>query len=283
MGEERINIIEHIRSSYPELTTAEKKVADYILAKTVAVQFMSITQLAEECGVAEATVSRFCRTLDIKGFNAFKLELAKISAAPNARPQQEHPVDSPAGRRQEIKRTAMEAIEQTVQLLTPQSVEQAVDILERAPHVVCLGSGGSMILAQTFAHLFASVSPNFRAVSDSHSQLTALATMKEEDAVVLFSYSGATDEGLHLLELARSRKIPTILVTRFNKSPAAKLADIVLCCGSEEGPLHLGSIPAKIAQMTVMDILFQEYCARNRTECDENIHNVAAALSIRHV
>lgn len=283
MGEERINIIEHIRSSYRELTTAEKKVADYILAKTVAVQFMSITQLAEECGVAEATVSRFCRTLNVKGFNAFKLELAKNSVSASPRPQQEHPVDSPAGRRQEVKRLAEEAVAQTVELLSPESVEQAVALFEKAPHVVCLGSGGSMIIAQTFAHLFAAVSPNFTAVTDSHSQLTTIATLKENDVVVLFSYSGATTIGLQLLELAKSRNIPTVLVTRFNKSPAAKLADVVLCCGSEEGPFQLGSIPAKIAQMTVMDVLFQEYCSRNRAVCDENIHNVAAALSDNHV
>lgn len=283
MGEERINIIEHIRASYRELTTAEKKVADYILAKTVAVQFMSITQLADECGVAEATVSRFCRTLNIKGFNAFKLELAKISAAAAASPTQEHPVNSPAGRRQEVERVAKEAVEQTVQMLTPQSVEQAVTLLEKAPHVVCLGSGGSMLLAQTFAHLFATVSSNFRAVTDSHSQLTALATLRQEDVVVLFSYSGATIEGLKLLELARSRNIPTILVTRFYKSPAAKLADVVLCCGSEESPFQLGSIPAKIAQMTVMDVLFQEYCSRNRDVCDEHIRSVASALSDSHI
>ena len=79
MNRQSINILEQIHASYYQLTAAERKLADYVLAQRNQVQFMSITQLAEECGVAEATVSRFCRNLKLKGFNAFKLKQNDIS------------------------------------------------------------------------------------------------------------------------------------------------------------------------------------------------------------
>ena len=121
-----------------------------------------------------------------------------------------------------------------------------------------------MIMASAFANMFAMADPKFYAVSDSHTQLSAAATMGQEDMIVLFSYSGATTAGVQVLELAKSRGIATVLVTRYPKSPAAKLADVVLRCGSNEGPFQFGSVPAKIAQLVVMDVLFQEYCHRNR-------------------
>ena len=62
MNEHNINILERLHASYYQLSAAERKVADFVLGQHTQVQFMSITQLAEECGVAEATVSRFCRT-----------------------------------------------------------------------------------------------------------------------------------------------------------------------------------------------------------------------------
>ena len=114
-------------------------------------------------------------------------------------------------------------------------------------------------------------------------QISAVATMGKEDIIVLFSYSGATNTGLQILELAKQRGIRSVLITRFNKSPAASLADVVLRCGSNEGPFQFGSIPAKVAQLMVMDVLFQEYCHRNRESCEENIENIAAALSDLHV
>ena len=72
MEEQNLDILERIHASYYQLTAAERKVADYVLAQHPQVQFMSITQLADECGTADASISRFCRSLKLKGFNAFK-------------------------------------------------------------------------------------------------------------------------------------------------------------------------------------------------------------------
>jgi len=276
------NILERIHASYYTLTAAERKVADYVLAQHAQVQFMSITQLADECGTAEATISRFCRSLKLKGFNAFKIELARHSVGSAARSPQT-PADSQSGRISEVGRLAIEAVNQTLELAEPKKLLEAVELLEMAGFVMCIGAGGSMILASECAHLFSTVCSKFHAVSDSHSQMSAAATMGLDGVIVLFSYSGATTSGIQVLELARARGIKTILITRFNKSPAAKLADVVLRCGSNEGPFQFGSVPAKVAQLIVVDLLFQEYCHRNRESCQESIQQIASALSGKHI
>lgn len=285
MIEQYINILERIHASYYQLSAAERKVADYVLSQHSQVQFMSITQLADECGVAEATVSRFCRSLGLKGFNAFKLEMARhvaTSAAGHIAPRR---IDAGSleGRCLEAARLAQEAIQQTIELVQPQNIEKAVALFEQANKVICIGSGGSMVMAQECAHLFSTVTHKFFAVTDSHMQISTVATMDRSDVVILFSYSGATHNGISALELAKVRGIPAILVTRYPKSPAAQLADVVLHCGSNETPFQFGSVPAKVAQLVLQDILFQEYMHRNRESCDENLQRIAAALSEKHV
>lgn len=282
MDEQNLGILERIHASYYHLTAAERKVADYVISNHDQVQFMSITQLAEECGTAEATISRFCRSLKLKGFNAFKIELAKHSVSAGKTHTEKDP-STPQGRWEEAAAMTIDAIHQTLTLMEPKQVAKAVALFEKAPRVLCFGSGGSMIMASECAHLFSTVTGKFYAISDSHSQMSAVATMSPGEAIVLFSYSGATTSGIQVLELAKSRGISTVLVTRFHKSPAAKLADVVLCCGSNEGPFQFGSVPAKVAQLTVMDILFQEYCCRNKEQSEENIERIAAALSGMHV
>ena len=282
MDEQNIDILERIHASYYQLTATEKRVADYVLAQPEQVKFMSITQLADECGTADATISRFCRSLKLKGFNAFKIELARHATAAAA-PAENHDTDTLIGRAREAGKQSVAAINQTLDLVEPRQVERAVEMIEKAPRVVCFGSGGSMLLANIFANLFSVVTCKFQAVYDSHMQISTVATMGKEDIIILFSYSGATNTGLQLLQLAKERGIRTILITRFNKSPAASLADVVLRCGSNEGPFQFGSVPAKVAQLIVMDVVFQEYCHRNRAICEENIENIAAALSDMHV
>ena len=282
MGEQNIDILERIHASYYQLTATERRVADYVLAQPEQVKFMSITQLADECGTADATISRFCRSLKLKGFNAFKIELARHAASAALSPER-HDTDTLLGRSRMVGHLAADAIQQTMDLVEPDKLLRAVEMIEQANRVICIGSGGSMILATTFAHLFSGVTGKFQAVSDSHMQMSAVATMEKEDIIVLFSYSGATNAGLQILELARQRGIRTILVTRFSKSPAATLVDVVLRCGSNEGPFQSGSVPAKVAQMMVMDMLYQEYCYRNREKCEEHIQNIASALSGLHI
>ena len=283
MDDHNMNILDRIHASYYQLTAAERKVADYVLQQYEQVQFMSITQLADECGIAEATVSRFCRSLKLKGFNAFKIELARHSASPDPYGRSGKPDDSVAGRGREVGRLAVDAVNQTIELAESDRLLRAVELFEKAAHVMCIGSGGSMIMASTFANMFSMADPKFYAVADAHSQISAAATMGKQDIIVLFSYSGSTTGGVQVLELAKSRGISTVLITRYPKSPAAKLADVVLRCGSNEGPFQSGSVPAKIAQLVVMDLLFQEYCHRNRSACQENIQRIADALSDMHL
>jgi len=286
MEEQNMNILERIHASYYQLTATERKVADYVLAHIGQVQFMSITQLADECGTADASISRFCRSLKLKGFNAFKLELAQYAAAAQLSEFGDGRMADTAtleGRCRETGRLAQEAVSQTIDLIKPEDIRKTVLLFEKANRVLCMGSGGSMLMAQEFAHLFSTVTGKFLAVGDSHIQVSAAAIMDPNDVIVLFSYSGATTGGLQVLELAKQRGIPTVLVTRFPKSPAASLAEVVLRCGSNESPVQIGSVSAKVAQLVVMDLLYQEYYHRNQEECDRNRKAIADALTGMHV
>ena len=281
--EENIDILERIHNAYYQLTTAERKVADFVLANHSQVQFMSITQLADECGTAEATISRFCRSLKLKGFNAFKIELAQHGQIQSPPTITEPGADTLMSRSMEVCRMATDSVMQTIELMEPEKVEQAVTLLEQAPHVWCMGSGGSMIMANECAHIFSTVSGKFFPVSDSHLQMSTISIATPKDVLILFSYSGATTNGIQVLELAKKRNIPTILVTRYSKSPAAKLATVTLRCGSNESPFQFGSIAARIAQLIVVDVLFQEFCHRNQEHCERNIQRIADALSNLHL
>ena len=286
MEQQEQSILERIRASYYQLTATERKVADYVLAHSTQVQFMSITQLADECGTADASISRFCKTLKLKGFNAFKLELAQHTATSQASEfgnGRSSDKGTPEGRFQEIGRLSQEAISQTIELADPAIIRQAVTLLEQANRVYCMGSGGSMIMAMECAHLFSTISNKFQAVSDSHLQISAAGIMDPRDVIIFFSYSGATTGGLQILELAKNRGIHTVLVTRFPKSPAASLAECILRCGSNESPMQIGSASAKVAQLIVMDLLYQEYFHRNREVCERNLNRIASSLSGLHV
>ncbi|MCD8010112.1 MAG: MurR/RpiR family transcriptional regulator [Lachnospiraceae bacterium] len=289
------NIIVKLNNSYYHLTASEKKVADYVLGHKRQVQFMSISELADECGVAEATISRFCRRQKLHGYNAFKLALAKETAREEAgvaataeseatavlSAEEEEDAVIEMSRRQYAEYKA--ALSQTMAQIRPERIREAVDLLTAADKVFCMGQGGSMIMAQEAAHLLSTVSPRFFPVPDSHLQASAAALLTPRDVLFFFSYSGSTKDIVDIMALARERGAKSILITRFAKSPGAACADVVLQCGSNEGPLQLGTVAARMAQLFLVDILYQELCLRNPEEARVSREQIAGALADKHL
>lgn len=279
------NVFDTISQSYYELTAAERKTADYVLKNRDRSQYLSIGELAEESGVAEATVSRFCRRLGYKGYNAFKLAIANAGAPmlDAAGDQSIRDGDDPKELARKLYAVESEAMLQTLSLLRPVELDKAVGILREARKVLCMGQGGSMILASEAAHLFSVYDGKFIPVSDSHMQIIASATLTERDAVLYFSYSGATRDMMETLSVVRERGAKIILITRFPRSPGAAQADVVLQCGSNESPLQHGSVPARIAQLFLLDILFTRVCMSEPDGCQGNRQRIAAALADKHL
>lgn len=281
------SVIDRISEEYYDLTVAEKKTADYILRNPQESQFLSIAELADQSGVAEATVSRFCRRLGYKGYNAFKLAIANATARQRTGQEdlsgQIEESDSMEDMCRKLYSADVAAITETLNLVSAEQIQKAVQILSRAEKVICMGQGGSMIMAQEAAHLFSTVSGKFFAVSDSHLQIIATANMSEQDVLLFFSYSGATRDLMEALAVARERHVRIILITRFARSPGADYADLVLCCGSNESPLQLSSVPAKLAQLFLLDVLFSEYCRQDLASCSMARERVASALAEKHL
>lgn len=282
------DIFVKISNAYYHLTTAEKKVADYVVARQRDTQYMSISELAEACGVAEATISRFAKRLGCKGYNAFKLAVANSIAGRSAGVS--NPLsgevlaeDSVADMCQKLLAAELDAMEQTMALLRPEAVSAAGDLLEKAGKVLCMGQGGSMVMAQEAAHLFSTAFGKYFAVCDSHMQTIAAAQLGPGDVILYISYSGATRDLVDISRLARDRGADVILLTRFPKSPGAAMASVVLQCGANESPLQMGSVAARVAMIFVLDVLFSEVCRRDLEVCRQRRREVADALAEKHL
>ena len=262
------NILESITAQYHSLTRSGKKLADYIFAHTGEAQYFSISTLAENSGVSEASITRFCHGLGLAGYNDFKLALAKTDHVTDMGELSDSPQgiaseDSLNTIFQKIHKASVLSLNETLELLDEDAINKAVDLLVQADRVFCFGNGGSMVMAMEAWARFSTATSRFVHVSDSHMQImnTALATSR--DVLLVFSYSGSTKDMEDTLQIAREHGVSIILVTQYPNSRAAQFTDVVLLCGYNEGPLQSGSIPAKVGQLLLIDCLFYGFCRRN--------------------
>ena len=223
-------------------------------------QYLSISSLARECKVAEATVFRFCRALGFEGYHEMRIALAQANATGAMVNQRDlEPDADTATLCEHASALFMTAINGTQNTLSPEAVDRAVELLHRARQVFCLGQGGSQLVANDICARFAGITNKFRTAGDSHMQIMAASLMTEQDVVLFVSYSGATRDMLETLRTAKAAGAKIILLTHYEDSPGARLADIVLLCGAQENPLDSGSIPIKVAVLYVAEVLLLRY------------------------
>nr|WP_325232997.1 MurR/RpiR family transcriptional regulator [uncultured Oscillibacter sp.] len=277
------DIIALMLQEYERFTRSERKIADYVLEHQEETQYISITDLSGRCGVAVSTVSLFCRKLKLAGFNDFKLELARAAlparAALNEPGSEITAGDSAETIMGKVLSAAQDTLNNAYHMLAEREVTQAADLLCRAGQVVCLGQGNHAAVALAAWAQFSTTSPKFKTIQDSHMQTVVLSTLSEGDAVLYFSYSGATHELLEAVEVIRARGGKLILVTRYPNSPATAYADAVLLCGPNEQPFQFGSTSALMAQLYVVEVLLSEFVRRAPEEAKRNRQSVGKALT----
>ena len=243
-----------------DLTKSGRLVAEYLTHHADEAQYLSISSLAKECNVAEATVFRFCRALGFEGYHEMRIALAQANATGALLNQQElRPDASTASLCEHAHALFLTAINGTQNALSTEAVEKAVALMREANQVFCFGQGGSMLLANDICARFAGLTTKFRTAGDSHFQLLTASLMGPEDVVLFVSYSGATRDMMETLRTAKSAGAKVILLTHYEDSPGAALADVVLLCGAQESPLDSGSIPIKVAVLYVAEVLLLRY------------------------
>ena len=276
------NFWELLQQHQGDLTKSGRTVADYLVQHAAEAQYLSISSLAKECCVAEATVFRFCRALGFEGYHEMRIALAQANATVTMSSQRElQPGASTETLFEHASARLFTAINGTQNALSAEAVDEAARMLREAKQVFCFGQGGSMLLANDICARFASLSTKFRTSGDSHLQLLTASLMNEADVVLFVSYSGATRDMMETLRTAKAAGAKIILLTHYEDSPGASLADVVLRCGAQESPLDSGNIPVKVALLYVAEVLVLRYTMDDPENANAAQDRTSEALAVK--
>lgn len=276
------NLLLDIQLLYNQFTKTEKKIADYVSKNAQQVLFMSITDLADACKVADASVHRFCRTMGVKGYQEFKMKLSLSMAADEAVSKE---ADQPDAKEDSLQYTLdnileshVSALKETYVMLNQEDIEKTVRMMEEAKHIYFFGIGDSLLTAKEARNKLLRIMNKVSCIDDPHMQAMTASMATRDDMIFFISYSGSTKDNVYVAKIAERVGAKIVAITRFVKSPLTNYADTVLLCGSNEGPLEGGSMGAKLSQLFIVDILYHEYYRRNLGLSKENNKKTSKAV-----
>lgn len=250
---------------------AEKQLVMRLLKSPESVLRKSVKELARETYTSPATIVRLCKKLGCKGYKDFQNTLAyEVALFRESREiafQKITRDDTVEDIIYKVTRKNVESLETTRKLLEPKTIIQCVKLLETSRSVSLYGLSTSLLVARDLYLKLLRADVICNICDDWHAQLLAAMNLRSDDAAVVISYSGLTEEMLACAKAARDNGAKVIAITRAVESKLAGLADFVLPVAATELIHRSGAMSSRISQLNVVDILFTAYVNRNYEFC----------------
>ena len=268
-----------LRGVYPSLKTALQKVANLIMRQPEMAIYASVNEVAAAAQVSEATVMRFCRTLGFKGFQDFKIALARELVAPSQRMSEEAGAedDPPALVRRTFKAN-IAALEETLEVLDLRRLQQAVQYLLNCRRLAIIGVSGSGPVVRYADLRFNALGLTVHGFTEMYQILTAAALLTAEDALLAISHFGNTQEILDAAGVAKENGARVIAITSNSIAPLTRIADPVMITAAREMTLPRDGLASFLCQVSVIDGLFALLQQARPQESRDNLAKIEKAL-----
>jgi DNA-binding MurR/RpiR family transcriptional regulator len=267
-----------LRGLYPSLKTALRKVADVILRQPEMAIYASVNEVAAAAAVSEATVMRFCRILGFKGFQDFKIALAREMVIPSARHHEVISAEDDATIVRAAFQTNGAALKDTLEILEIEAMHEAAQLLLKARQIMVIGVSGSGPAVTYTGNRLLLLGFKAYVCTDFYLMLMAASLLSREDVVLAISNLGTTREILETVGIAREREARVICITNNSLSPLARTSSPALITASREMTMPEEAVASLVCQISILDALFALIAQAQGTQSRKTLDGMEKAM-----
>ncbi len=280
-----MDIIKQIAKEEFRESKSDKILIEYINNNASECIYKSITEIAEEVSLGEATITRFSKKLGFSGFPEFKVTLAKKLSREsgknviNAVVKLDEPVKETANK---LFESHVKVIEETLSNLDYAEVIRAREMFLNAKKIYFFGIGNSGIVSMEANYKFMRIGMNTVSISDSHTMRMLSAIVGRGDLIFAISHSGETKEIIESVKLAKKNKANIISLTESRENTLKDISDINISYVSMETIFETGSILSKLVQVFLIELIYAEVIKESYEESiDKKMRTTTALEEIR--
>lgn len=228
-------VLTRIRRERANFSAAQSLVASYVLDNYFNIPFMSITSLANNIGVSENSVIKFCNQIGYDKFTEFKKALsncARDELVMSNRLSQNLSDDVSNSIMARSLQDDVSAIESTLlDSANMNAIDQLIPMIDSAQRLYITGGRSSAILAQLFVTMLRCLGVKVYYLDTSSSDaVDCINIVEKEDLVIAISMPRYTRHVIRSLQILHDAGVPIVVITDTGLSPALSLADLSLYC-----------------------------------------------------
>lgn len=281
-GESVRNILATTRFLLPSLTSAEKRVAEFLLASPQEVTHLSLQKLSKRCECGEATVVRFCKSVGVSGYAELKQLLKRQLNQPPAndgivRTSQAHGMG-------EIVESVFELnilnLRKTLEVASIEEYESACKAIATSKKICFFAIGDALFPCSYMCLRFRRIGYDCYADSDADVQIINAYNMGPGDVAIAISHSGRTKQVVEALRIAKEQGATTICITKAGKSELTKYSDIVLYNVTTDSTVDKEIIARRVAEQAMLDAIYVGVMQKMEADSYERLKEMSENLKV---
>lgn len=274
--QELLNFIRREQEKFP---AAQRLVAAYVLENYTRIPFLSITLLAQNIGVSDNTIVKFCNNLGYSKFTEFKKVFSEYAHSELVIYNKLSESDSPAVGNDHFVQGMGEdvaAIQATLNdPLNQENLPKLLSMIDKAKHIYITGGRGSAMLAGLFANMLRYLNLKVYEVNFGIGDyLDRLSMIEKGDLVIAISLPRYTAQVVEALKDLHDREIPIALITDTGLSPAEPYADLAFHCTVSSGYYF----PCFAGCLSLISVICRAAGASRKQEAVEHIRQLESYL-----
>ncbi|CAI1856644.1 MurR/RpiR family transcriptional regulator [Serratia proteamaculans] len=273
MGVE-IDIISRITERFIELSSAEKRIAQFILDDAEAVTALPIAELARQANVSQASITRFAKALGCRDVRDLKVKLAQSLAVGQRFIHEEPDLEGIQG----IYESIINVLNINRRTLDDAALAKAVELLSGARQIVAIGmGGGSTLCAAEIQHRLFRLGLPVTAQSDGLLVRMMAAAVSRQDVIVALSLGGYTQEVVESAAIARQYGAKVVAIAPAG-TPLAAQADVLLALVVQENDYIYKPSSSRYAMLAMVDVLATALAMANKRQSRDRLRRIKLAL-----
>ncbi|MDF2153038.1 MurR/RpiR family transcriptional regulator [Vibrio sp. CAU 1672] len=236
---------ELIAKRYDGLSGRLQQVADFITDQPMLVAVETMATIAKQAGVPLSTLSRFSNAMGFDGFTSMQVLFRNQylnrprdykERVRKAREMEDVPHDSPQAIFQDFGHANIEALEHLQVSVSPQKLERAVALMDKAETIYIQGTRRAYPVAFYLWYALMKSDKSVVLLDDHGGMLSPLTRrMNDKDVLFAITFNPYAEETSELIDQACKKNVPIVCITDNQVTPHGSKMDV--CFEVLEGEL----------------------------------------------
>lgn len=261
-------VLDNLKETYEELSTTEKKIADFILHSPEETINYNVSELANASGTSDATIIRFCKHIGYSGYYQLRIMLSREVG------RIEHVQETKTDGISDLFREYASNIMSIGRNIKEERFKECANLLMNCHCVHIVAAGNTTPLGQYLGFRLGrlGIRASYHVLPEYY--LNDIVLAQKEDIVFAISQSGASKQVVQAVQLAMERGIRTIAVVGYEYSPVSRLADYLLPAIVPAQAFDYRKNYAHLYEMAVIDALLEYVENRNEKQAQADIQEM---------